>query len=55
MEQLKILCKRAPFDIGYDNIFWDVQGKAIIIDTEYKDTSKEDWVKLGRYPVDDSL
>ncbi len=34
-EQLIALVKQAPFDMGYDNIFVDDQGRAIIIDTEY--------------------
>ena len=55
MEDLTVLCKEAPFDIGYDNIFWDACGNAIIIDTEYKDAQVRDYVKLARYPVDSAL
>ncbi len=51
MDQLKILCQNVPFDIGYDNIFWDATGAAIIIDTERKHTQSEECGKLGRYPV----
>lgn len=36
MEELSILVQHAPFDVGYDNIFADENGDAIIIDTEYK-------------------
>lgn len=52
MEELIILCNEAPFDIGYDNIFWDAHGNAIIIDTEYKGAQVHDCGKLVRYPVD---
>jgi hypothetical protein len=55
MEELFTLCKEAPFDIGYDNIFWDINGDAIIIDTEHKGESAEHCLKLNRYPVDESL
>ena len=42
---------RIAFDIGYDNIFWDSKGDAIIIDTEYKGVRIRDCEKLQRYPV----
>jgi hypothetical protein len=51
MRDLKILCNESPFDIGYDNIFWDSKGDAIIIDTEYKGVNVKDCAKLQRYPV----
>lgn len=55
-KELEILCNRAPFDIGYDNIFWDTKGNAIIIDTEYKgEYASSTCFKLDRYPVDPSL
>ena len=55
MEELKILFLEAPFDIGYENIFWDSKGDAVIIDTEYNGTSTRECGKLNRYPVDDTL
>lgn len=56
MEELLILCQEAPFDVGFDNIFWDAKGDAVIIDTEYKGESKQGCcIKLNRYPVDPSL
>lgn len=55
MEELFILCHHAPFDIGYDNIFWDAHGNAIIIDTEHVDAEKSDCVKLKRYTLDPDL
>ncbi len=55
MDELFTLCKEAPFDIGYDNIFWDIKGDAIIIDTEYKGESVHDCQKLNRYPIDSNL
>jgi hypothetical protein len=51
MDELFTLCREAPFDIGYDNIFWDTNGDAVIIDTEYKGSSVSDCEKLNRYPV----
>ncbi|HEV2916270.1 MAG TPA: hypothetical protein VGW78_00830 [Candidatus Babeliales bacterium] len=33
---LQELIKEAPFDVGYANIFSDVNGNAIIVDTEFK-------------------
>lgn len=36
MEELVELVKDAPFDIGYNNIFSDQNGDAVIIDTEFK-------------------
>ncbi len=55
-QQLETICQEAPFDVGIDNIFWDSQGVAVIIDTECK-ASPEDVCKnkLGRYPIDGSL
>ncbi|HLW72940.1 MAG TPA: hypothetical protein VKR54_02735 [Candidatus Babeliales bacterium] len=55
MEQLFTLCEEAPFDIGYDNIFWDAKGDATIIDTEHKGEPARDCYKLKRYRVDESL
>lgn len=49
-DQLKILLTEAPFDVGYDNIFSDDEGNAIIIDTEFKGESSERSIqKLLRY------
>lgn len=49
-EELKELLKEAPFDVGYDNIFTDQKGDAIIIDTEFKgEASEPSIVKLERY------
>ena len=54
--QLGTLCKKAPFDVGDDNIFWNTKGDAIIIDTEYRgETVKSACPKLYRYPTDPSL
>ncbi len=56
MQELEEICKEAPFDVGFGNIFWDSKGVAIIIDTEYKGSPSivcKD--KLGRYPIDYSL
>lgn len=51
--QLVTLCKEAPFDIGYGNIFADDKGNAIIIDTEFKGEPTEDACpKLQRYTID---
>lgn len=55
MDELHLLFNEAPFDIGYDNIFWDNHGNAIIIDTEYKGAQLRDRPKLGRYPVDQTI
>lgn len=47
---LKVLVRKVPFDIGYDNIFTDSKGNAIIIDTEFKGENTESSViKLNRY------
>lgn len=54
MRELEILCKESPFDIGFDNIFWNSKGDAVIIDTEFKGTHKNDCEKLQRYPVTQS-
>lgn len=49
-ENLKKLVSDAPFDVGYDNIFSDEQGNAIIIDTEFKGEPAETSIpKLNRY------
>jgi hypothetical protein len=49
-DELKELCTRVPFDVGQDNIFTDVNGDAVIIDTEFKGESAESSVpKLDRY------
>ena len=55
MTQLFILCEKAPFDIGYDNIFSDIKGDAVIIDTEHKREPAYDCYKLKRYRVNESL
>ncbi len=55
VDELFVLCKEAPFDIGNDNIFWDAKGDAIIIDTEYKGSTTGVCGKVGRYPVDPDL
>jgi len=36
LTDLNELVKEVPFDVGYDNIFSDSNGDAVIIDTEYK-------------------
>jgi hypothetical protein len=49
-KELFMLCEDAPFDIGYDNIFCDDKGNAVIIDTEYKDAvARQACPKLDRY------
>ncbi len=49
-QDLELLVEDAPFDIGYDNIFADEQGDAVIIDTEYKGTRPDEAkAKLKRY------
>ncbi len=51
-QELEVLVEEAPFDVGYDNIFADEQGNAVIIDTEYKGATPRDATqKLGRYGV----
>jgi hypothetical protein len=35
-KELVQLIKKAPFDVGYDNILSDANGDAVIIDTEFK-------------------
>lgn len=48
--ELEELVKEAPFDVGYDNIFTDALGDAVIIDTEYKGESAESALpKISRY------
>ena len=44
LRELEILVNEAPFDIGFDNIFSDENGNAIIIDTEFKGESAEESV-----------
>ena len=52
-EELISLCQEAPFDIGYDNIFADNKGNAIIIDTEFfGESAKNSCSKLTRYRAD---
>lgn len=41
-EELKILCRESPFDIGHNNIFSTPEGDAIIIDTEFKGETVRD-------------
>jgi hypothetical protein len=49
-DELKELVAEAPFDVGYDNIFSDANGDAVIIDTEFKGEPADSSVaKLGRY------
>jgi hypothetical protein len=48
-EELSILCKESPFDVGFGNIFSDTKGDAIVIDTEYKGETVRDCAKLSRY------
>ena len=51
-KELSILCEEAPFDVGYDNIFANDKGDAIIIDTEFKgESAKTACQKLDRYAV----
>ena len=50
LDELALLVEDAPFDIGYDNIFSDHNGDAVIIDTESKGAYTEECLaKLGRY------
>ncbi len=49
-KELVELCKDAPFDVGYDNIFSNLNGDAIIIDTEDKGEDSTNCIqKLSRY------
>ncbi len=49
-EDLKTLTAEAPFDVGYDNIFSDENGNAIVIDSEFKGEPAETSIlKLNRY------
>lgn len=51
-EELSILCKEVPFDVGYDNIFANDKGDAVIVDTEFKgEQANTACSKLDRYPV----
>lgn len=56
INELTELVKKAPFDVGFDNIFTDENGDAIIIDTEFKnDRMGETLLKLvGRYAPKES-
>ncbi len=50
--ELKQLITEVPIDMGYNNIFADENGDAIIIDTEFKgDSAEESLGKLMRYGV----
>lgn len=51
-QDLETLVSEAPFDMGYDNIFSDDEGNAIVIDTEFKgENAQESLAKLNaRYP-----
>lgn len=49
MDELAELIKDAPFDIGYDNIFSDHNGDAVIIDTEFKGEQDCLGKLIGRY------
>jgi len=50
MQELEELCEEAPFDVGYDNIFGDQCGDAVIIDTEFKGEPASSCIpKLKRY------
>jgi hypothetical protein len=56
LQELEVICQEVPFDVGFGNIFWNSQGVATIIDTEYKGSPSvvcKD--KLQRYPIDYSL
>jgi hypothetical protein len=45
-----MLVENAPFDIGFDNIFTNINGDAVIIDTEFKGEPTERCLqKLDRY------
>jgi len=55
-KELFTLCEEAPFDVGYDNIFADNKGNAVIIDTEFKgESARQAYPKLNRYPIDHKL
>lgn len=48
--ELLELIAEVPFDVGFDNIFSDVDGNGIIIDTEYRgECSEHSALKLSRY------
>lgn len=50
LKELKELIKEVPFDLGFDNIFSDAHGDAIIIDTEFKGEPADHCLpKLERY------
>ena len=53
VKELVELIRETPFDVGYDNIFTDNNGDAIIIDTEFKsDPAFSSITKLlARYPM----
>lgn len=42
---IKLVGSWVPFDVGFNNIFSDKEGNAVIIDTEYKGESSTDSVK----------
>lgn len=49
-EDLEALVAEAPFDVGYDNIFSNAEGDAVIIDTEFKgEPARTSVQKLARY------
>lgn len=49
-EDLNKICQKAPFDVGFDNIFRDLNGDAVIIDTENKGEPTENCLeKINRY------
>lgn len=51
-KELIQLIKKAPFDVGDDNIFADAHGDAVIIDTEFKgEPANSSIAKLGRYGI----
>lgn len=50
LNDLVVLIKAAPFDLGYGNIFSDSNGDAVIIDTEFKgEPVAHTLPKLSRY------
>lgn len=51
-KELVHLIKKAPFDVGHDNIFADPHGDAVIIDTEFRGEPTDSSIaKLGRYDI----
>jgi hypothetical protein len=57
LKQLIELIKEAPFDIGFDNIFTNENGDAVIIDTEFKGEPATDCIRklIERYTPDPSI